>query len=562
MQEKENKSSEISGMTFTDTWQSELQTIIDSVPAMIFYKDTGNRFLKVNRAFCELMGIQKEKLEGKSLFDIFPEKEANAYSKDDLEVISTGKAKTGIVESMHTKNGDLWIKTDKIPCRDPAGEIIGIIGFAVDITQSLLSEGYLKKFNRVLRAISGSNRALTHAKSEHDYLQSSCEIICKECGYMLAWIGLAENDVKKTVRPVASAGFEEGYLKKLNITWADSERGRGPTGMAIRTGKITICRDMLNDPDFKPWRAEAVKRGYASSIAIPLQSGNDVLGALMLYSAETDPFSKDEIALLMEMGFDLYYGIELIRARERNLAAEIELKRAAMAKSDFLGNMSHELRTPLNSINGFSEVLYDGTFGPLNDKQKNYINNILISGQHLLLLINQILDLSKVESGKMNLVLSNLPMKNLLNEISLLLADTIDKKKLQALLEIAEDLPNIEADELKVKEIVYNLLSNAVKFTPAGGKIGIRAKKADSEIEVTVWDTGVGIASENMEKIFEGFFRVDTPYSRVTEGTGLGLPLSKKLVELHGGKLSVESGGLNKGTSVRFTLPIISSQVV
>jgi two-component system CheB/CheR fusion protein len=123
-------------------------------------------------------------------------------------------------------------------------------------------------------------------------------------------------------------------------------------------------------------------------------------------------------------------------------------------------------------------------------------------------------------------------------------------------------MPNIEADELKVREIIYNLLSNAVKYTPEGGKIGIRAKKADSEIEVVVWDTGVGIASENMEKIFEGFFRVDTPYSRVTEGTGLGLPLSKKLVELHGGKLSVESEGLDKGTSVRFTLPIVSGRRV
>ena len=138
----------------------------------------------------------------------------------------------------------------------------------------------------------------------------------------------------------------------------------------------------------------------------------------------------------------------------------------------------------------------------------------------------------------------------------------VSKKKIEMSLKIAENLPNIEADELKVKEIIYNLLSNAVKFTPAGGKIGIRAKKADSEIEVTVWDTGVGIASENMEKIFEGFFRVDTPYSRVTEGTGLGLPLSKKLVELHGGKLFVESEGLNKGTEVRFTLPIIFRGVV
>jgi two-component system CheB/CheR fusion protein len=224
--------------------------------------------------------------------------------------------------------------------------------------------------------------------------------------------------------------------------------------------------------------------------------------------------------------------------------------------------MSHELRTPLNSINGFSEVLYDETFGTLNEKQKKYVNNVLTSGKHLLLLINQILDMAKMEAGKMQLGLSSLPMKSLLHEFSLLVADMVSKKKLHMVLEIAEDLPNVEADELKVKEIIYNLLSNAVKFTPEGGEIGMRAKKAGSEIEIVVWDTGVGIASENMDKIFEGFFRVDTPYSRVTEGTGLGLPLSRNQVELHGGHLSVESEGLNKGTLIRFTLPIIAVKAV
>lgn len=238
--------------------------------------------------------------------------------------------------------------------------------------------------------------------------------------------------------------------------------------------------------------------------------------------------------------------------------AHEELSRAARAKTEFLANMSHELRTPLNSINGFAEVLYDETFGPLNAKQKQYVNNVLVSGKHLLLLINQILDMAKVESGKMTLALTRLPLKSLLPEIALLVTDMVGKKKLQLELEIAEDLPTIDADELKVKEIVYNLLSNAIKFTPEGGKIGMRAKVTDSEVEIVVWDKGIGIAPENMEKIFEGFFRVDTPFSRVTEGTGLGLPLSRKLVELHGGTLVAESEGLNTGTSVRFTLPIVS----
>jgi len=188
---------------------------------------------------------------------------------------------------------------------------------------------------------------------------------------------------------------------------------------------------------------------------------------------------KERLILLAIEDITEHRAIEngLKKAHEELKDLTAELKRTARVKSEFLANMSHELRTPLNSINGFSEVLYDEVYGPLNEKQKQYVNNVLISGKHLLLLINQILDMAKVEAGKMKLTLSTLPMKSLLNDISLLVADMVSKKKIKMSLEIAEDLPNIEADELKIKETLYNLLSNAVKFTPEGGKIGIRRRK-------------------------------------------------------------------------------------
>ncbi len=255
---------------------------------------------------------------------------------------------------------------------------------------------------------------------------------------------------------------------------------------------------------------------------------------------------------------EIQNGLE--RAHQELEQLTVEMKRIAQVKSEFLANMSHELRTPLNSINGFSEVLFDESFGVLNEKQKKYVSNVLTSGKHLLLLINQILDMAKVEAGKMKLSLSHIPIRHILNEIASLIADLVSKKNLEMILEIAEDLPDIEADELKIKEVIYNLLSNAVKFTPEGGRIGMRAGKLSNEIQIEVWDTGVGIAAENMDKIFEGFFRVDTPYSRLTEGTGLGLPLSKKMVELHGGVFSIKSEGLELGTCVTFTLPIVSAK--
>jgi len=251
-------------------------------------------------------------------------------------------------------------------------------------------------------------------------------------------------------------------------------------------------------------------------------------------------------------------GLESARLKLTDL--NIELKRTALAKSEFLSNMSHELRTPLNSIIGFSELLADLGFGPLNDKQEKYIGFILTSGKHLLLLVNQILDMAKIESGKMTLMLSTLPMKSLLSDISLLVDDLVSKKKLELAVEIDENLPDVEADELKVREILFNLLSNAIKFTPEGGKIRMKAQGIDSGIEVMIRDSGIGIEAEDLERLFEGFFRVNSPYSRLIEGTGLGLPLAKRMIELHGGNLTIESEGLGTGTTASFTLPLAPGQ--
>ncbi len=232
-----------------------------------------------------------------------------------------------------------------------------------------------------------------------------------------------------------------------------------------------------------------------------------------------------------------------------------DLQKASKAKDEFLANMSHELRTPLNSIIGFSEVLSKEKYGPLNERQTKYTQNILTSGRYLLSLINDVLDLARVESGKMVLEASLFSVKSCLQEASLLMGGLDFSEKVQFVMDLAEDLGDIQADERKIKQVVYNLLSNAVKFTPAGGKIGIRAGRTDAGIEVAVWDTGIGIAPENQGKVFEAFTRVENVYTKGTEGTGLGLTICRKIVELHGGKIWIESAEMGKGTTVKFTIP-------
>jgi PAS domain S-box-containing protein len=191
----------------------------------------------------------------------------------------------------------------------------GGFGTVTDITERKKREQELHRLNRTLRALSDGTQAMMRAKDELDYIQEVCDIIVKDCGHTMVWIGFAENDQAKSVRPVAFSGFEKGYLETLKITWADTERGRGPTGTAIRTGKASLCRNVPTDDTFKPWRQQALERGYASSISLPLMSGQTAFGALTIYSTQTDPFSRDEINLLTELTSDLSYGISVIRSR-------------------------------------------------------------------------------------------------------------------------------------------------------------------------------------------------------------------------------------------------------
>jgi signal transduction histidine kinase len=231
-----------------------------------------------------------------------------------------------------------------------------------------------------------------------------------------------------------------------------------------------------------------------------------------------------------------------------------EVEAANRHKSEFLANMSHELRTPLNAIIGFSEVLRQQMFGAINPKQGEYLEDIQTSGQHLLSLINDILDLSKVEAGKMELQLSRFSLAAALQSVMLMVRERAAGRGVALTTEIDPAIDQLEADERKVKQIVLNLLTNAVKFTPAGGSVTLRAVPDGAGVRVAVQDTGVGIAPEDQARVFEEFTQAGAAAATAQEGTGLGLTLSRKLVELHGGRIWVESE-LGTGSTFSFTLP-------
>jgi signal transduction histidine kinase/DNA-binding response OmpR family regulator len=256
---------------------------------------------------------------------------------------------------------------------------------------------------------------------------------------------------------------------------------------------------------------------------------------------------------------------EAATARAKELAVRAE--EANRAKSQFLANMSHELRTPLNAIIGFSEMLADQTFGGMNDRQLKYSNNILNSGRHLLQLINNILDLAKVESGRVELIRNTFNVAKALSEVQTIVKTLANKKHISLEFNLAPDLPSLFADEAKFKQVMYNLLSNAIKFTPEGGKVLVTAAiqnttnadagPADRSLRVAVTDTGIGIKLKDQERVFKEFEQVDSSYGRQQQGTGLGLALTQKLIEMHGGRIWVESEGVEgNGSTFAFLIPL------
>jgi two-component system, NtrC family, sensor kinase len=298
-----------------------------------------------------------------------------------------------------------------------------------------------------------------------------------------------------------------------------------------------------------------------------LQAGAARIGAGAL-DQRIDVRTGDELEALAEqfnaMAAQLRASYADLEQKVEERTREVEEKSRELGlisqrKSEFLANMSHELRTPLNAILGFSEVLLERMFGDLNDRQEEYQRDILTSGQHLLSLINDILDLSKVEAGRMELELNEFSLRDALEHGLTMLRERAGNHGIALGLELDPTLDLIYADERKVKQVVFNLLSNAVKFTPDGGQIDLSARRNDGNVLIAVHDSGVGISPEDQERLFEEFRQVGEG-SRQAEGTGLGLALSKKFVELHGGRISVESE-IGVGSTFTVKLPLRCDEI-
>ena len=351
-------------------------------------------------------------------------------------------------------------------------------------------------------------------------------------------------------------GAHHGFARQGLEAMFPVPLGDGPIGNSIRARQVLHYPDILHGPDVPATMraiAERLAVGNYSQVLAPMIWEERGIGTLYVIRQPPTPFSDKEIGLLKTFADQAAIAIQNARLFHEIEAKNRQLEVADQHKSEFLANMSHELRTPLNAIIGFSEVLKESMFGELNEKQDEYVKDIHSSGHHLLSLINDILDLSKVEAGHMELAISKFDIPSAIDNAVLLVRERANRHMLALEVKVDPRLNSFTGDERKFKQILLNLLSNAVKFTPEGGRIVVAAQPMDDGVEVSISDTGVGIATEHLETVFEAFRQVGSDYNTKREGTGLGLALVKQFVELHGGRIAVESV-LNQGSTFTFTL--------
>ena len=343
----------------------------------------------------------------------------------------------------------------------------------------------------------------------------------------------------------------------INALRANPPRlGDGVVGRAAASREPVQVSNILEERTYARRMRQMLERfGFRATLAVPLLREDRIIGGLVVRRKSTGEFRPEVIELLKTFATQSVLAIQNARLFREIEDKSHQIEAANRHKSEFLANMSHELRTPLNAIIGFSEVLQERLFGELNEKQAEYTDDILTSGRHLLSLINEILDLSKVEAGRMELEVATFDLPLAIDNARTFVRERATRHGINLDVTIDERLGDFVGDERKIKQVLLNLLSNAVKFTPEGGRIGINARQTDGAIEISVSDTGIGIAPEDQPKIFEEFRQVGTDYAHKSEGTGLGLTLAKKFVELHGGRIWLESE-VRKGSTFTFTLPI------
>ncbi len=443
------------------------------------------------------------------------------------------------------------------------------LAFVRDVDAQVRAEAALHRSNRMLRMISDCNQALVRVSNEQELLDTICGLLVSEGGYVLAWVGEAERDEARRIRPLAWAGMEDDYLKSVRISWADDEYGQGPSGRAVRSGRPVVCQDILHHPMFAPWREEAARRGYAASVALPLKVDGRVHGTLNIYASEPHAFDAEELALLEELASDLGFGLEVMshrREKDRLEAQFIEAQKME-AVGRLAGGIAHDFNNMLAAMIGTAYLVR----AKLGDRPElaEKIRTLEETGFRAAEMIKQMLTFAR--KGEVHR--KPLPLKPFVKEVFKLARVSVPESVEMALDADIGEACTVNADATLLQQVLLNLVQNARRAVDGVARPQIRVElaretpdaawlarhgldaAAPAWARLTVRDNGCGMSDEVRKRIFEPFFTTRP----VGEGTGLGLAMSLGAVQSHGGVIEVESAP-GEGSAFHVWLPLLACE--
>jgi PAS domain S-box-containing protein len=557
------------------------------------------RIVYVNEAFCRQTGYRPEEAVGKTS-GMLQGPGTDQATLDQVRGALETLSQITVELLNYRKDGtDFWVEFSLVPIADKSGLFTHWVSVQRDISER-------KKTEAVQEAFLSLGLLLSSAASQKE----AASIVANEADRILGWdaFGLMVWDAeKRLLSDVLQLELVDGNRAELPLTLNRPLSALFERVVGSGTG--------LLEPDERPSPGSAPGNRTMSTLLVPIRRGPEAFGLVTIRSGHHGAYRESDLVTLQAMADYAAAAIERMQAQqdlrqanesleervhlrteqieltnrlmrmeiserqriERELETErrslsrqveertrslsqanVELAKVATLKDEFLASMSHELRTPLNSVLGLSEALLEEVYGPLTEKQRGSLNGVTESGRHLLALINDILDLSKIEAGKMKLDAELFTVRDVCESSLRFIKEIAQKKRIGVTLNIGDGVDQLTADERRVKQMLVNLLSNAVKFTPEGGRVGIDVHAVDDPagVRFEVWDTGIGIVPSNQDKLFRSFVQLDSSLSREYCGTGLGLALVRRMAELHGGRVGLESD-LGKGSRFHFFLPAV-----
>ena len=524
--------------------QDFLRTVIDTDPSLIFVKDLEGRYVLANQALADYYSTTVEDLIGKKISDLVEDPHlVQEFMAQNAAVIQNRQPLFIAEEAIAINGQQQWYQWQKRPLFLADRNTYAALGIGINITEAKQREAALEQMQADLQQL---NQELEQRVQERTHALERSQLTLRQSEEQLrsifenAPMGIIIFDVQDQYKLVR---YNPAHRQLLG--YDDAEMS-----------SLTL-RDITHPEDLEPdlQRVDTLMNGEQTSFQIEkrfIRKQGEVIWcnvtvALMRDSQGHPLYSlgmTEDITEKKALQYQRQQAEEQLRRANEHLAVtNLELAQATRLKDEFLANMSHELRTPLNAIMGLSEVLQTEVFGAINDKQRQFLVTIQNSGSHLLELINDILDLAKIEAGKLELQIAPVSIEELCEDSLDFVRHQAHEKSISLNLELANPSASIQLDERRIRQVLINLLSNAVKFTPEGGSVTLKAKgsPATQWLQCSVTDTGIGIAPADLEKLFQAFVQIDSSLSRRYEGTGLGLVLVKQIVELHGGQILVDS---------------------